>query len=237
MPKFRLRFALWPTLAVAAGVALGLALGVWQLERGAQKTRLAEQITAANRDAPIALPAAEMKAEDVLWRRVEVRGRFDPAHAVLIDNRVVQGVAGYDVVMPLQIGASDRYVLVNRGWIAGTGSREALPVIATPAAPVTVIGLATVPSHRFLELSREVTAGKVWENLTLERYRAAVPLQIQPVVIEQENETDDGLRRVWAAPDLGIQRHYGYAFQWFALAAALLIFYVATHVRKNAQQD
>jgi surfeit locus 1 family protein len=81
-----------------------------------------------------------------------------------------------------------------------------------------------------------VAEGKVWQNLTLERYRAAVPIAIQPVVIRQDNDLGDGLMRVGGAPDLGIEKHYGYAFQWFALAVAILIYYLATHVRKRTQQ-
>jgi surfeit locus 1 family protein len=36
----------------------------------------------------------------------------------------------------------------------------------------------------------------------------------------------DGLLRHWPAPDLGLHKHYGYAFQWFALCALILILYV-----------
>ena len=68
--------SLWLTLAAVAGIALTLALGNWQLNRGNEKARLAERIKSANRDALIALPAAAIKAEDIAWRRVEVRGRF-----------------------------------------------------------------------------------------------------------------------------------------------------------------
>ena len=96
-----------------------------------------------------------------------------------------------------------------------------------------IVGLATVPSKRYLELSNQVAEGKVWQNLTLERYRAAVPVSLQPVVIQQENEIDDGLKREWSAPDLGIDKHYGYAFQWFAMAAAIVIIYLVCNVRKR----
>lgn len=236
MPDFQFKPSLWPTLAAVAGIALTLALGNWQFGRGNQKTALAERILSANSGAPIVLPAAEIKSEDVLWRRVEVHGRFEPKYTVFLDNRVSNGVVGYHVVMPLRIADSERYVLVNRGWIAGTDSRSQLPQLATPLQEVTVKGLATVPSKRFLELSTKVAEGNVWQNLTLDRYRAAVPIAIQPIVIEQENDTGDGLRREWSEPDMGIQMHYGYAFQWFALAAVILIFYLVVHVRKRTQQ-
>jgi len=211
-----------------------IALGNWQLGRGNEKARLAERIQAANRDALIELAATEVRADEVAWRRVEVRGRFEPKYAVLIDNRILHGVVGYHVVMPLRIGDSQRYVLVNRGWVAGTHSRSALPPISTPAQALRIVGLATVPSKRYLELSSEVTEGNVWENLTIERYRAAMPIAIQPVMIQQENTTDDGLTREWSAPELGIDKHYAYAFQWYAMAAAILIIYLVCNVRKRA---
>ena len=79
--------------------------------------------------------------------------------------------------------------------------------------------------------------GNVWQNLTLERYRRAVPIALQPVVIQQESALDDGLAREWDPPDLGIDKHYGYAFQWFALAVTILVIYLVTHVRRSGERS
>ena len=234
MARYRFRASLWPTLAALAGVVATLALGNWQLGRGHEKAVLAQRIDTASHDAPIGLTGAQVNADDVVLRRVEVSGRFEPKYAVLIDNRIVRGAVGYYVVMPLKIEGSERYVLVNRGWVAGTGSRGTLPQIATPAQPVRITGLATAPSKSYLELSTKTVEGNVWQNLTLERYRATVPIALQPVVIQQESKLDDGLVREWSAPDLGIDKHYAYAFQWFVMAAAIVIIYIACNVRKRA---
>ena len=234
MARYRFRASLWPTLAALAGVVATLTLGNWQLGRGHEKAVLAQRIDTASHDAPIGLTGAQVNADDVVLRRVEVSGRFEPKYAVLIDNRIVRGAVGYYVVMPLKIEGSERYVLVNRGWVAGTGSRDTLPQIATPAQPVRITGLATAPSKRYLELSTKTVEGNVWQNLTLERYRATVPIALQPVVIQQESKLDDGLVREWSAPDLGIDKHYAYAFQWFVMAAAIVIIYIACNVRKRA---
>jgi surfeit locus 1 family protein len=222
-----------------AGIALTLALANWQLNRAHEKEERAAQLSALARDAPVTLAAAEVRAEDVEWRQVTARGRFEPKYGVLIDNRIRRGVAGYHVVMPLEVGkmsgGDSRYVLVNRGWIAGNPERARLPEVKTPAGTVEIAGLAVVPSRRFLELSDRAVEGRVWQNLTLERYRAAHPIALQPVMIRQESPLDDGLAREWDAPDLGVDKHYGYAFQWLALAATILVFYFVTHVRRRAE--
>jgi surfeit locus 1 family protein len=233
MAKLRFETTLWPALAAAVGIAITVALGFWQVGRAHQKEALRDEIAAANRDGLISLSTRAVRADDLLWRRVEVRGHFEPRYGILIDNRVLHGVPGYQVVMPLDIQDSGRYVLVNRGWISSTGSRSVLPDVKTPAGEVDVVGLATVPSTRPFELSGNAAEGKVWENLRLDRYQAAVPIALQPIVIEQENDLSDGLKREWTLPDFGIDMHHGYAFQWFALAVTIMVFYVVTHVKRE----
>jgi surfeit locus 1 family protein len=137
--------------------------------------------------------------------------------------------------MPLALDGGKRHVLVNRGWVAGTRDRSRLPEVRTPAGTVEITGRATLPSARFLELAPGSTEGKVWQNLTLERYRQAVSIPLQPFVIQQESPLDDGLVREWDPPDLGIDKHYGYAVQWLALAVTTLVFYLVTHVKRRPQ--
>jgi surfeit locus 1 family protein len=213
------------------GIAATLALAHWQLGRAQEKEAARAQLEARAKEPPMVLTAAEARTQDVQWRRVTVRGRFNPAHAVFIDNRVYHGIPGYHVVMPLAIGGGERYVLVNRGWIAGTGDRSRLPQVRTPAGMVEITGLAVIPGRRFLELGSGVVEGQVWQNLTLERYRRAIPIALQPVMIQQESPLDDGLVRAWDQPDLGMEKHYGYAFQWLALAVTILVIYLVTNVR------
>lgn len=238
--RYRFEPRLVTTLAAAAGIALTLTLANWQLDRAQEKKARAAQLAALAKDPPVTVTSDEWRLQDVEWRRVTVRGRFEPRYGVFIDNRIRRGVAGYHVVMPLELagnsGGGARYVLVNRGWIAGTGNRAKLPEVRTPTGTVEITGLAVTPSRRFLELSTQVAEGNVWQNLTLERYRQAVRIAIQPVVLQQESPLDDGLAREWDPPDLGIDRHYGYAFQWLALALTIAVFYLVTHVRRRAEE-
>lgn len=165
-----------------------------------------------------------------------MRGRFEPRYGVLVDNRVHHGVAGYHVVMPVAIDDGSRYVLVNRGWIAGNPDRAQLPEVKTPQSTVEITGLAVNPSRRFLELASRNIEGRVWQNLTIERYREAFPIPLQPVMILQESPLDDGLVREWDPPNFGVDMHYGYAFQWLALSMTILVFYLVTHVKSRAAE-
>ena len=224
-----------PTLAAIAGIALTAAAGNWQFDRAHQKERLQHAYERGAVEAPVALSAAPVDAEPILFRRVEATGEFVPQAAVLIDNKVLAGVAGYHVVMPLKVANSQKYVLVNRGWVAAGADRNRLPDVKTPDGRVTVVGVAMRPG-RFLELSGAPPTGPVWQNLTIERYRRRMQLDIQPVVIEQHNDLGDGLKRSWARPDFGIAMHYGYAVQWFSLCALIAFLYILFHVRRSRSE-
>ena len=225
-----------PTVAAVIGIALTSALGVWQLGRGNEKAVQAEHLSSAQHGPVIAIPATELDAAEVAWQRVEASGRFAPEYTVFIDNRVLNGVVGYHIITPLKIENGERYVLVNRGWVAASPDRRNLPKIVTPSGLLRITGIALIPNERQFELSTRVAEGNIWQNMTLSRYRATVNIPIQPILIQQDSATDDGLKREWAATGPSPDRNYGYAFQWFAMALAILIYYVVTHAR-NARKS
>jgi len=222
------------TLAMLAGVVLTIALGFWQLGRADAKQALQNRIDDFARQPPLAIGASALKMEDVLLRRVEARGRFEPHHVIYIDNRIYKHQPGYYVFMPLRIAGSDKFVLVNRGWIAAGAERNRAPLVKTPEGEVVVRGTATPPSERFLELSSQVADGNIWQNMVLERYRQATHLDVQPIIVQQTEALDDGLIRDWPPVDLKRNTHLAYAVQWFALAAAILIYYLVINVRRRS---
>lgn len=220
------------TLLAAAGIALTLLLGQWQIGRAQYKEGLQARYDALLLQPAVNVGGQLMDRDEILLRRVAVHGEFVPKLTVFIDNRIHQHRPGYHVVTPLRIAGTQRHVMVNRGWVAGPRDRS-LPVINTPAGEQTVQGVATAYSERFLELSTQVAEGQVWQNLVLERYRQATGLELQPFVIQQESTANDGLVREWSRPDLGRNTHLAYAFQWYAMSLAILIFYLVTHVKRS----
>jgi surfeit locus 1 family protein len=237
MFNFQFRPGLWSTVAAVVGVAATVGLGNWQLGRAQEKLGLAAAQERLAREPALHLGEMMVPAVQAENRQVEVRGRFDARGTILLDNRVRNGIVGYEVVTPIRIADAHMHVLVNRGWVAGTGDRRRLPDIRTPGGEVAIIGRAVVPGKRLYELSADTTEGRVWQNLTIERYRTQMKYTIQNVVIEQNNDTDDGLMRVWPAVDRGVNTHRSYAFQWFALAVLITVIYAYFSFRRVASND
>lgn len=222
--RFRIR-PVW-LIAAAAGCAAFVALGNWQSRRAEEKLAAQERLDALAAAAPARLPATLVEAAEYAGRRVTVRGEYVPKHAVLIDNRIHKGAAGYHVVTPVRIEGGDVHVLVNRGWIAAKPRRDELPAIATPAGLQLIEGLAVVPSGRVYELAPDVARGPVRQNLVIERIATETGLRLQPFVVQQTSDAGDGLVRVWERPDTGVNTHRAYAVQWYALALLTAVVYV-----------
>ena len=208
-------------------------LGNWQLSRAQEKESRQERLDRLSQEPAITLPDHPVKLEDFQYHQVEARGEYVPGHTIYLDNKIYKGIAGYQIVTPLRIGNSEMHVLVNRGWIAATRDRSKLPEVATPDGKILVSGIATTAMQKSLELSPDQVSGQVWENLDLERYRSSTGLKLQPVMILQKDQANDGLVREWPRPDSGSGKNIGYAFQWFAMAFAVLIIYLVLSVKRE----
>lgn len=220
-----------PTLAAAAFIALTLSLGRWQAHRAEEKEARQALYEARMSEPPVVLTGALDSAEPILFRRVRASGRWIAERQAFIDNRVHDGKAGFEVVTPLRL-ASGAVVLVNRGWIARNGDYPKPPPVPVPEGPAQATGLATVPSERFIELARQAIAGPVFQNLTIERYRAWSGLPVLPVVILAD-DTAPGLAPVAERPDAGVAMHRQYEFTWFLLAATAAVLWLALNLRRG----
>ena len=218
-----------------AMVALAIALGNWQRHRAAQKSAQAEQQSAAAQLPPIELSGNETDASGFRFRKVRAIGEYDSAHALLIDNKVHAGRAGFHVIVPLRIAGSARRVLVDRGWIAQGPRRSELPSAPSPPGVVTVEGRANVPPQRYLELGQDAQQDTVWQNLDIERIAQATQLALLPLIIEQTDPVSppDALVRDWPPPDAGTMQHISYMVQWYSLGALAVTLWLALNWRRD----
>ena len=221
-----------PGVAAAAFIALAISLGNWQARRAEEKLELGRRLDEGAKGPVLSVSSVRLDASAVERRRVSARGRFVARAVLLLDNKVLHGAAGYNVLTPLKLeGGEDLHVLVNRGWIAA-GDRSRLPAVPTPEAAQTIEGIAVTPSRRFFELAPEAASGPLRQNLVPEREEKRLGLLLQPFVIEQTSDASDGLAREWRRPDTGVDRHHGYALQWYSFAALAAALYVALSFKR-----
>ncbi|MEO6624156.1 MAG: SURF1 family protein [Burkholderiaceae bacterium] len=226
-PLRSLRFRVL-TAAALAGIALTASLGFWQLSRAGQKIALQQKMEARLQMPPLDGPTlASANASDTLMhRRVVLRGTWLARKTVFLENRQMGGKPGFFVVTPLRLENAGAVVVVQRGWVQRNFTdRVQLPVVVTDAAPVQVEGRIAPPPSKLYEFSR-VDQGVIRQNLDMQGYAAEIGVSLLPVSVLQTGAGSDGLQRDWPPVLTGVEKHYGYAFQWFALAALITILYV-----------
>lgn len=226
-----LRFVLI-TVAALALISATAALGRWQLARAAYKLGLQAQAQQRGELAPLNntdVLRAQGDPAQVLYRRAELHGSWIAKDTVFLDNRQLQGRPGFYVFTPLRLSAG-AVVLVQRGWVPRDfDERTRLPDIPTPAGDVVVHArLQGEPARLFEFKTPAGTTGtsRIRQNLELTAYGLETGLALLPVTALQTDANADGLRRDWPAMDSGVDKHYGYAFQWFGLCALVAILYV-----------
>jgi surfeit locus 1 family protein len=222
----------WPLALAAAACAAGIAFGSWQTRRAEEKRALGAEVDQALKAAPIEISTTPVENKNLLLKRVAARGEFVADRTLLLDNKIRHGRVGYEVITPFRLSRSALHVLVNRGWVEASPSRDVLPQVRTPAGETRVEGLALGRLPQALQL-KENTRGRVRQNVDLGAFAADTGLALQPIVIEQRSDSGDGLLREWPRPDAGIERHQGYALQWYSLAALAVVLAVVLSFRKN----
>ena len=242
-PRHEFRPRLWPTLATLVLLPLLLGLGFWQLDRASQKADLQEEFSERYSSPAVVLNDVDNRrdADALRWRPVIISGRY-AENSYLLDNQVYRGEPGYRLYTPLRLSDTQSAVLVERDWLALGGTRNHVPAFTTPAdkqhmrgrivpAPATGIMLA---EHSIEELAED--------RFRVQRIRPAElaehsGIDLLPYIVRLDQARHAGDDRRAALQGFGRERHLGYAFQWFALAATLLIIYLCVNIKRRRQNN
>ena len=193
-------------LLLGFGVAAVCArLGVWQLDRHAERRAWNAQVEARLAAPPLLLAsaAAGAAADSLAYRRAQAAGTFAFADQTIEVNRSHQGVPGVFVLTPLRF-ADGTGILVNRGWTFAPDAMTAdLGVLVEPES-TSVEGILLPPAGRFAVRPESLAVTYPLFPLVLRRTAApaAAPRGLTPAVLPPRD----------AGP------HLSYAFQWFAFA-------------------
>ena len=225
----------WWLLAILAlsAIVTTASLGRWQLSRADQKQALQNAID-GQMAAPV-LSEKELEQEPALWgelhRRVSLEGFWLHRHTLFLDHRIYQGRPGFWVLTPLLLDEKTA-VLVQRGWApADVRDIRAEPKVPVPGELVRIQGRLSQPPSRWLELDSQTPAptgsSRIRHNIDISELRQQWGLSVAAVVL-QTDPTDAELVRDWPMPSSTAHTNWGYAFQWFAMSAALLLLSIWT---------
>lgn len=236
------------TLLVLFGTALCVRLGIWQLDRLAQRRVFNAQVITMRAmpmlDLNQAGASTALSADDVAgmeWRAVKVTGKYDFENQIAIRNQYNGSEYGYHLITPLlfsdastALSANGRAVLVDRGWIPAEGN-------AAPAdwrkydepGAVTLEGQIrlgqTKPAFGGVADALPVNGERLdaWNNLDLVRISKQNPYPLLPIYVQPNADANDSEPPIPFQPEVDLTEgsHFGYALQWFSFAIILFVGY------------
>jgi cytochrome oxidase assembly protein ShyY1 len=211
----------WLPLVVGAFLVVQFAgLGAWQISRGLEK-RATQQIFQAESSYATWHNGMEIRS----FQKLSATGRFDAPHQILLDNIIINSRYGHYVVTPLETGADEPLLLVNRGWIEKDATGLDASRLALPEGEVTVRGRAGSLPKAAYKMGEAILARQAWPMHAVypstNEVTAALGRDVQPFVLLLDHNEDFGFLRHWVPSEFGPGKHFGYALQWFAMGAVL----------------
>ena len=243
------------TVAMLFILTLACALGAWQMQRAAQKMQKTLNLQAQEQLPVLDAAANNWTLAEANQRRMRALGRYLPSEAIWLDNRPrpsgskpSQGQVGFYLLMPLRLeGGKQNILWINRGWVPRNAEqRTQLPQVQTPTELVEIKGIVFPYADRVLDLASpaEARSAQTKDQVRIQQNLDLIALQVEhqwsqlPFILREEAQTtSDGLVRTWAPQAAGIERHYAYAFQWFALALCVFLFWLIHGLIKQRQTN
>jgi surfeit locus 1 family protein len=223
----------------AAGFAFFVALGRWQLHRATEKEQLFAAYADAGSQTPVTLEAARRMADSPRYPLVGVAGRYDIAHTYVLDDQVRDGAVGGIAYAIFEPADGSTAILVDRGFIAGKTRGELPAIPPPPAGEQRLTALYAPPPGSGLHLGgnalpRQTTWPKRSIYLDVNDVAADAGRSLDARILKLAPDASSGFVREWRPDVFPAERHRGYAFTWFTLAAVVVAVFVGMHWRKES---
>jgi len=231
----RSRFFIPASLIIATLVLL-ISLGFWQLDRADEKRAIEGQIASANSGDVEFVTSVEF-LKDKEYYHVRLQGSYIGDKQFIYDNQIVDQISGYYVLTPFILKGASKAILINRGFIPWSGRRDKLADIDIGEKLTEVKVQISKPVKR-MELEASELTGDfpvLIQALDLDEMSTIASLDFASVIGLLSPESDNGFVRQWEPYTGSIERHIGYAIQWFlmALVLAFIGIRLALKQRKN----
>ncbi len=221
---------------IAASILFGLS--AWQLKRAAGKAQLLQHLAQIQQDGPVTAQAIHSLLPEVAdGLNVTAQAHWLAPAVWLVDNQIVKGQVGYDVLVPMQLDATADVILVNLGWLAAPGTRGQLPSVNVPAN-FNIQGMLRT-HFGGIRLGQNFEDNGQWpmriQQLDLETLGSYLKRPLYAGVIYQLQNSPYVVH--YQTVVMPPERHRAYALQWFLLALAVLIVALAASAKKVASDE
>ncbi len=214
---------LWLGLTLTAFIIL-INLSWWQLSRADEKSvQLSRLAQLQSNGALHPSQLSQLNQTDIDGAPLQGQGRWLAPVIWLLDNQIVKGRVGYDVIVPVEANGLAQPLLVNLGWLAATERRDILPQLSIPA-DINLDGLLRIKTDGLMLLGQNAENNGDWpmriQQVAFTELGSYSGLDLFPAVLYQQQKTDfvPHYQPVVLLPE----KHRGYALQWFLLAVAVL---------------
>jgi len=213
-----------PAFLIIATLALLITLGFWQLDRADQKRAIEDQIANANAGDVELITSLDLLS-DKEYYHVLLRGSYIEDRQFIYDNQIVDQIPGYYVLTPFVLKGDSRAILINRGFIPWNGRRDQIADIDI-AEKITEVKVQISKPVKRIELKTSQIKRDfpvLIQALDLAEMSAIASLDFANIVGLLSPESENGFVRKWEPYTGSIERHIGYAIQWFLMALVLSI--------------
>jgi surfeit locus 1 family protein len=220
-----MRRLIFPLLLGLVGCAFLIRLGLWQLDRMGEKRAYLDQIEARIHNPAIVLPDQPNPA-DHKFQAVHVEGQFTGAFVEVLAGQK-DGSPGVRIIEAFRTSDA-RVILVDRGFLAEEARK-------TPrhAGAATVTGNLHWPDDTNAYSPPPDARTGLWFGRDV--VAMAAKLTTEPTLIVASEPTGDGITPVPVDTSSIPNDHWGYAIQWFLLAAtwAVMTGYLIWRIAKR----
>ena len=233
----RFRPKLWALVLTIVFAAVTVRLGNWQGERAQYKIDQQTQLDAALAAAPLQLadvPASSSTGTELRYRSLSVTGTFVSDELFYVDNRIVDGKAGYGLLQSFRAESTtgaNRTILVDRGWMRASGDRSVLPLVEIPSGNVTIVGRINLPPSRNPG-TFDNDGGKRLNYVSIAEIGQRLKRGVEPFILEQTS--GPGFSVIdRPLPGANFEKNRGYQLQWYGFAVLSSIIFLILSFRKT----
>lgn len=235
-------------------------LGTWQLDRAAQKVEMLASLDKKRNQRPIEhVKDVKEPLEKIDGTPVRLRGRYVPGSVILLDNVVLGGKVGFDLLVWFREAGTNRYFLVNRGFVAMARTRTEIPQLPPIDARSSFLS-GHIYARKYDEASLLIPVSIGAEQDVVKRI--AMPERVRiaqhaapeflaegealinadsrvvyPYLVRLTVDDPNGLPRNWILANITPEKHTGYAIQWFLMALAIVVLFFRLALKQQSTLD